>query len=416
MATYKGIGYLRNKLVQKKQRVDIRYKYYEMKNVAHLMGMTNVPEMNWLKHTVGWCGKAVDSMADRLLFKKFENDNFDLTEIFQMNNPDTFYDSAILSACISSCCFVYISADADGYPRLQVIDGGNATGIIDPITGLLREGYAVLERDDNGRPTVEAYFVTGTTEIIRKGASKSQIIKNKAPYPLLVPIIHRPDARREFGRSRISRACMSITDAALRTLKRTDVSAEFYSFPQKYVTGLSDSAEPLDKWRATMSSMLSFTKDEDGDSPTLGQFTQQNMSPYIDQLRSLASLFSGETGLTLDDLGFPSDNPSSAEAIKAAHENLRLAARKAQRTFGSGFLNVGYLAACLRDDFSYERKQLYLTEPVWAPIFEPDSAMLSSMGDGIAKINQSVPGYFNKDNLENMTGINASKEPPITIE
>lgn len=416
MATYKGIGYLRNKLVQKKQRVDIRYKYYEMKNVAHLMGMTNVPEMNWLKHTVGWCGKAVDSMADRLLFKKFENDNFDLTEIFQMNNPDTFYDSAILSACISSCCFVYISADADGYPRLQVIDGGNATGIIDPITGLLREGYAVLERDDNGRPTVEAYFVTGTTEIIRKGASKSQIIKNEAPYPLLVPIIHRPDARREFGRSRISRACMSITDAALRTLKRTDVSAEFYSFPQKYVTGLSDSAEPLDKWKATMSSMLSFTKDEEGDSPTLGQFTQQSMSPYIDQLRSLASLFSGETGLTLDDLGFPSDNPSSAEAIKAAHEALRLAARKAQRNFGSGFLNVGYLAACLRDDYAYQRKQLYLTEPVWAPIFEPDAAMLSSMGDGIVKINQSVPGYFNKDNLENMTGIIASKEPPIITE
>lgn len=417
MATYKGIGYLRNKLVQKKQRVDIRYKYYEMKNVAHLMGMTNVPEMNWLKHTVGWCGKAVDSMADRLLFKKFENDNFDLTEIFQMNNPDTFYDSAILSACISSCCFVYISADETGYPRLQVIDGGNATGIIDPITGLLREGYAVLERDDSGKPTVEAYFIPGSTQIIRKGAKAPQIIRNNVPYPLLVPIIHRPDAKREFGRSRISRSCMSITDAALRTLKRTDVSAEFYSFPQKYVTGLANDAEPLDKWKATMSSMLSFTKDDEGDSPTLGQFTQQSMSPYIDQLRSLASLFSGETGLTLDDLGFPSDNPSSAEAIKAAHENLRLAARKAQRTFGSGFLNVGYLAACLRDDYPYQRRQLYLTEPVWAPIFEPDAAMLSSMGDGIAKINQSVPGYFNKDNLENMTGIVASKEPePMIVE
>lgn len=416
MATYKGIGYLRRKLNQKKQRVDVRYKYYEMKNVARLMGMTDVPELQWLKHTVGWCGKAVDSMADRLLFKKFENDNFDLTEIFQMNNPDTFYDSAVLSACISSCCFVYISADADGYPRLQVIDGGNATGIIDPITGLLREGYAVLERDDNGRPTVEAYFVTGTTEIIRKGATKSQIIKNKAPYPLLVPIIHRPDARREFGRARISRACMSITDAALRTLKRADVSAEFYSFPQKYATGLSNDAEEMNSWKATMSSMLTFTKDDEGDSPTLGQFTQQNMNPYLDQLRSLASLFAGETGLTLDDLGFPSDNPSSSEAIKAAHENLRLMARKAQRTFGSGFLNVGYLAACLRDDFSFQRKQLYLTKPVWEPLFEPDSAMLSSIGDGVVKINQSVPGYFNKDNLENMTGITASKEPPITTE
>lgn len=413
MATYKGIGYLRKKLALKRQRVDTRYKYYEMKNIARDLGMTDVPQLNWLKSSLGWCGKSVDSIADRLVFNRFEDDNFDLTEIFSMNNPDTFFDSAILSACISSCCFVYISADETGYPRLQVIDGGNATGIVDPITGLLTEGYAVLERDDRDAPIVEAYFTHGTTQIIRKGNKTPQIIKNKVPYPLLVPIIHRPDAKREFGRSRISRACMSITDAALRTLKRSEISAEFYSFPQKYAVGTSPDMEPMDKWKATMSSLLEFTKDEDGDKPTLGQFTQQSMSPYVEQLRALASLFAGETGLTLDDLGFPSDNPSSSEAIKASHENLRLAARKAQRTFGSGFLNVGYLAACLRDDFPYQRRQLYLTKPIWEPIFEPDAAMLSSIGDGAIKINQAVPGYFDKDNLRNLTGIKPSETPAV---
>ena len=135
------------------------------------------------------------------------------------------------------------------------------------------------------------------------------------------------------------------------------------------------------------------------------------MTPYIEHLRMFAALFAGETGLTMDDLGFVSDNPSSAEAIKASHENLRLLARKAQRTFGSGFLNVGYLAACMRDSFQYKREQLYLTKPVWEPIFEPDAAMLSSIGDGAIKINQAVPGYFNTDNLRNITGINASKLP-----
>ena len=127
-----------------------------------------------------------------------------------------------------------------------------------------------------------------------------------------------------------------------------------------------------------------------------------------------AALFAGETGLTMDDLGFATENPSSAEAIKAAHENLRLAARKAQRTFGSGFLNVGYLGACLRDDAPYWRNQIYLTKPVWEPVFEPDAAMLSSIGDGAIKINQAVPGYFNSDNLRNLTGINESAmEAPV---
>jgi hypothetical protein len=202
---------------------------------------------------------------------------------------------------------------------------------------------------------------------------------------------------------------MDIMQGALRTMKRSEISAEFYSFPQKYVTGLSNDAEQMDKWRATMSSFMAFTKDEDGDSPQLGQFTQQSMSPYTEQLRTYAALFAGETGLTLDDLGFATENPSSAEAIKASHENLRLTARKAQRTFGSGLMNAGYLAACLRDNFPYRRSQLYLTTPLWEPVFEPDAAMLSGIGDGVGKINQAVPGYFSADNLRDLTGIDTSK-------
>lgn len=331
-----------------------------------------------------------------------------------MNNHDIFFDSAILSALISSCCFVYVSADEDDFPRLQVIDGSNATGIIDPITNMLIEGYAVLERDKNGKPTIEAYFVAGETLIINEGNEEN--ISNNCSYPLLVPVMYRPDAVRPFGHSRISRSNMSIVNSALRTLKRSEISAEFYSFPQRYVTGLSEDADPLESWKAVMSSMLAFTKDEEGDKPTVGQFTQQSMSPYTEQIRTLASLFAGENGLTLDDLGFVSDNPSSAEAIKASHETLRLTARKAQRVFGSCFLNVGFVAACIRDDFPYKRNQLYLTKPVWEPIFEPDAAMLSTIGDGAVKINQAVPNYFNKDNLRDLTGIESSNLDPIISE
>lgn len=411
MAEYEGIAYLRRKLNTKQARVNLRYKYYEMKNVVKDMSKMTPPGMRWLTASLGWCGKSVDSLADRLVFKEFADDNFDINQIYQMNNPDVLFDSAVLSALIASCCFIYISPDDEGFPRLQVIDGANATGIIDPITGLLKEGYAILERDRNKQVTLEAYFTPGRTDYIRKGQKEIESYYNAAPYPLLVPVIYRPDAVREFGHSRISRAQMQIMQSALRTLKRSEISAEFYSFPQKYVVGLSEDAEQMDKWRATMSSMLTFTKDEDGDSPQLGQFTQQSMSPYIEQFRMFAAAFAGETGLTMDDLGFVSDNPSSAEAIKAAHENLRLAARKAQRNFGIGFLNAGYLAACVRDNYPYLRRQVYLTKPTWEPIFEPDAAMLSGIGDGAIKINQAVPGYFGSDNLRTLTGIDASRNP-----
>lgn len=343
-------------------------------------------------------------MADRLVFKGFQDDHFGVNDIFNVNNPDVFFDSAILSALIGSCCFVYVSKNEDGQARLQIIEGSNATGDIDPITGLLKEGYAVLDRDEQGRVTLEAHFMPDKTVIYVNGQEK-QSVANQGGVPALVPIIHRPDAVRPFGRSRITRPAIYFQQHAKRTLERADVTAEFYSFPQKYIVGLSQDAEPMEKWKATISSFLQFTKDEDGDAPKLGQFTQPSMSPFTEQLRTLASGFAGETGLTLDDLGFITENPLSAEAIKASHETLRIAARKAQRCFGSGFLNVGYVARCLEDNFPYKRQQFYQTKPKWYPVFEPDVATLSGIGDAAIKINQAIPEYFDKNSLSDLTGI-----------
>ena len=171
----------------------------------------------------------------------------------------------------------------------------------------------------------------------------------------------------------------------------------------------------MEKWKATISSFLQFGKGEDGDAPKVGQFSQQSMAPYTDALKTAASGFAAETGLTLDDLGFATSNPSSADAIKAGHESLRLEARKAQRTFGSGFLNAGFLAACLRDDFQYQRSQLYMTKPIWEPLFEPDASQLSGIGDAIIKINQAVPGFFDAEAIRTITGFDAGDSSDAVI-
>lgn len=404
---YKGIEYMRAKLLSKRKRVLTRYKYYEMKNVTLDLGISTPPQLQWLLSSLGWCGKAVDSLADRLQFRYFDNDITGLSDIFAMNNPDVLFDSAIISALITSCCFIYISADEECFPRLQVIDGGNATGVLDPITNFLTEGYAVLARDEFGAPTVEAYFTKEETAIYT-GETVQRFV-NPARFPALVPVIYRPDAKREFGRSRITRACMSLQDSAIRTAKRSEIAAEFYSYPQKWVTGLSDDFDG-DRWKANMSSILTFTKDEDGDHPIMGQFQMSSMTPHTEQLKMFASMFAGETGLTLDDLGFPTANPSSADAIKASHENLRLTARKAQKCFGSAFINAGIVAASYRDNFEYQRKAFYRTRTVWKPLFEPDGSAMSVLGDSVIKMNNAVPNFFNQKTLSELTGFEPAEE------
>ena len=403
-----GMEHLRKKLHLKQDRVQTRYAYYEMKHLAEDLRISTPPRLLWMNSTLGWCAKACDSLADRLVFREFRNDYFNINQIYNLNNRDTLFDNAILSAVITSCSFIYIAPAeapaADPTPRLYVIDGAHATGEIDQTTGLLHEGYAILEQDKDGHPTVEAYFIPGYTYVYRRGETEPTVYSHKVQECTLVPIINRPDAKRPFGHSGITRACMSIVDAAMRSMKRAEISAEYYSFPQKYVLGLSEGTD-FDNARAYMSSFLSFTADEDGNKPTVGQFQSASMAPHTEQMRMWANMFAGETGLTLDDLGFPTANPSSSDAIKAAHESLRLRARKAQRTMGTGFLNVGYIAACLRDDMDYKRSQFYLTTPVWEPVFEPDISSLSLIGDALIKMQQAYPNYFGELSIYDLTGI-----------
>lgn len=402
---YVGIEFLKKLLTRKRIRIASRYTFYEMKNLAFDFGISTPPELKWWNSCVGWCAKGVDALADRLDFYGFKNDAFGLEEIFQANNKDILFPSGILGALIASCSFIYVSEDDTGYPRLQIINADDATGIIDTTTGLLNEGYAVLERNIAKQPILEAYFTHEGTFYYKDG----QLIDQRTyriKEPLLVPLIFKPDAKRPFGHSRITRAGMSYVGSALRTIKRSEIAAEFFSFPQKWMTGVDPDAEELNKWSAAMSAMMRFTLNEDGqDHVKLGQFTQQSMSPHVDQLKMFASLFAGEVGLTLDDLGFPQSNPSSYDAIKASHENLRLTAKAAHKSFNVGILNAGFLAACIRDNYDYTRQQLSITSPLWLPPFQADVSMLGAIGDAIQKINTSYPEYLTEEKLLELTGI-----------
>lgn len=411
----KGIDYLREKLRRKKYRVRTRYRYYEQKNRARDWGISTPPDLKYWMSTLGWCAKGVDELADRLQFKNFKNDPLSMTAVYDQNNKKILTDSAILSALIGSCSFVYITTEA-GKPKLKIIDAAHATGEIDPSTMMLKEGYAVLDYDKQDNPIMEAYLIPGMTYIYENG-ELVQSIPNISPHPLLVPIIYKPDAVRPFGHSRITRACMSISDSATRSVKRSEVASEFGSINQKWAIGLDPDNDALESWNAAMSSMLRIDKNEDGSNDVkVGQFDQLNFEPQNDQIRMFAGLFSGETGLTLDDLGFPSDNPSSAEAIKSTHESLRLAARKAQSDFETGFKNAGFVAACIRDGQAYDLAELANVKTLWAPIFEPDYSALASVGDALYKLNEMVPGFVTPEMITEMTGLESSQDQGEVVD
>ena len=400
MTELKGPAYLARKLAKKRERVLLRYKYYEQKNIPLYRSKLIPKEYRWMVGCLGWCSKAVDELQTRMNFNEFRNDKYGFNDLYALNNPDILFDSAILSTLISSCSFIYIY-DEDGVQKMQVIEGYDATGIVDQSTGMLIEGYAVLERDADDHAISSAYFQPGLTTYFE--GDNVREVRNPAKYPTLVPVIYRPDARRPFGHSRISRSAMSFVDQAIEEMLRTRVSSEFYSFPQKYVLGMSGDTE-FNSTFANYSNFLRLDKDEDGDKPSVGQFQSGSMAPHFEYMKMLAAQFASETGLTLDDLGFPNANPSTADAIRASHESLRLIAIKAQKCFSVGFKNAGFIASCLKNGIALERSMIADVECAWEPLFVPGASELAVIGDGVLKIEQGKPGYVTNEKMYDLVG------------
>ena len=212
---------------------------------------------------------------------------------------------------------------------------------------------------------VNLYTDTDVWEIKKEGYSwKAYQHPHAMGRPMIEPLVYRPSLDRPFGKSRISRAVMSITDSAVRTSLRAEVSSEFFTAPQKYVLGANEEMFKDGKWEAYIGNWLALTKDEDGDTPHLGQLTQGSMQPHTDYMRSLASRFSGETSIPISELGVISDNPSSAQAIYAAKESLLVEAESLNDTNGEALKVIGQMAIAIIKGIPYACAQTQVGIPL----------------------------------------------------
>jgi hypothetical protein len=89
--------------------------------------------------------------------------------------------------------------------------------------------------------------------------------------------------------------------------------------------------------------------DEEGNKPSVEQFNPASPAPYLDQIKGYAQLLAAEAGIPAAYLGFQTDNPASADAIRAGEARLVKRAERRQAVFGRAWLEVGRLALLVRD-------------------------------------------------------------------
>lgn len=383
----------------------LRRSYYDGKNRLRDMGISIPPGLDAIETVVGWPAKAVTALAQRVVFEGFvlpgTDDPYDLDAILSDNASSVEFPQAFTSALIHSVSMLAITQGdvAAGEPEvlIQPVSAINATALWDRRRRALSAALVVSDADENANPTEMVMLLPDRIGVCARraggGWSVTWRFHSLGRVPV-EPLVYRPDLDRPFGRSRISRPVMSITDEAVRTVLRTEVSAEFYTSPQRYVLGADEdpfvdgSGQPVPRWQAILGRVWGISRDEDGNAPTVGQFPQMTMQPHTDHLRSIAARFASETSLPLSSLGIVQDNPSSAEAIYAAKEDLVIEAKDTAAMFGGSLVRAARTAVMLRDGLTEPPADSKALQAKWA---NPATPSVVSAADAAVKFVAAVP-------------------------
>jgi hypothetical protein len=398
---------LMNQLDEKTPRNMVREQYYSSKYVLRDLGVSVPPKFRNFEAVLGWPAKAVDSLSRRCNLEGFVIPGTDVSamgidDIWQENRMEIESSMAHDSAMIHSCAFIctILGDEQSGEPPVLMMakSAFDATGIWDSRRRELSSALSIVERGDGLTPLTMVMYLPDRVVIMARDVEGGKWRIDQRRHSLghvpveLLPF--NPRLNLPFGRSRITRSVMGITDSALRTVVRSEIGAEFYTAPQRYALNVPAAAFEDGGWSAVLGRMIALEPpllDDEIDpafKPELGQFPQASMQPHGDQLRQWATLFAGETSIPVSSLGVVQDNPSSAEAIYAAKEDLVVEAEHADRVFGRGWVNAMRNAIMLRDGMTEVPDSLKKLQAVWR---DPSTPSRAAAADAMSKTVATLP-------------------------
>lgn len=339
-------------------RAQMRGNFYNGRERLHSFGFSIPPQMRDMDAALGWPAKTCDVLSSRLHHRGFALPGSDetlteLDELWALNRMAIRWPQAQVAGFIHGCSFVAVTpGDVDnGEPEvlISVMPATECTGIWDVRSQRLTSALWLSQADAMFPTSCVLFLRDHTLQMKRDRTGPWEVRRTPNPLPR-VPVsllAYRPQLDRPFGMSRITRPVMWLTQMQVRTLLRTEVSAEFYSSPQRYAMGaeeedfVDDQGNPVSAWETILGKIWMIGRDDDGNVPEVGQFPQASMQPHVDQSRWIASQFSSESSLPVSTLGVIHDNPASAEAIDATWADMVGVAEICQLELGVPSVEIG---------------------------------------------------------------------------
>lgn len=247
---FADVNSLLEKVGYKGIRNGMRARYYNAKQTVQQLGIAIPPQLHTVETVIGWPAKAVDDLEQRIDLEGFvlpggSWSDFGLDRVWLDNQLALEASQAHTSALKFAVSFVAVLAGGEGEPDVVVRPLSALSSTIRWDSVRRRAASAITVTGVSNSEVVEFIYFTDTAVVtVRRNDDYTWTVERvghglgRCPVAVLP---FRPSLEYPFGRSRISRAVMSITDRAIRSLLRMEVSAEFYSAPQRYVLGAEES-------------------------------------------------------------------------------------------------------------------------------------------------------------------------------
>lgn len=346
---------------------------------------------------IGWPAKAVRSLSDLSVLEGLSipgDDTHGLGDMFDDNRLDVEIPQCIVSCYTHSCSFMTVTTDPDDPDRILFTPrSADWSGAIwDRANRRISAALTITENDSEGRITGFDVWLPGRVYRChgRILPWRAETYETNLDRCTVVPFTYDPQMNRPFGRSRINRTVMSLTDIGFRTVVRMEASAEFYSVPKLWFLGADRDAFSEDTWSSLISAINAIGKDEDGDLPQINQITQASMQPHSDMLKTVAMLAASEMSVPVDEMGITLDNPSSAEAMAAAERKLTRIADRQNRIFTRAIRDMLAIAVQLREHLDGTPDDMRDVRPIWSPTRE---VSIGARADAFSKIAQVQPAF-----------------------
>jgi hypothetical protein len=353
-------------LVSKYQRY---ISYYKGHHKPKDLGIALPKHLSGFKPSLGWAKIGVDKFCDRIIPVRFDSNNLLSSQLTRV------VSEAVKTAAICGISYLVVYEDAAGW-SVKVANPLYSFAEINPITrGITSYRENSLKED--------SYLIAGGGECIYYG----DLTVRKGMH--VFPVVHQQTSIDLYGQSRITKPVRDIIDSAVRTLARAEVSAEFYSFPQAVLLGADvdylqddDVSETVKNFVAGIGRLLTLPPNEETQqNPSIQQLEQQSFAPHTDQLNQLARLCAAELNIDVSELGIYETNPTSADALYAAKEDLILECKAFEKANEAAV--VGAVSALIEGNGLDTTPEL-----VWA---EPATPTPASQADAFAKLVNAIP-------------------------